>query len=127
MRDRRLDACDVDLIQIDLDGTLLCKAKNLNCHGAVKKGALSALKALKGLGYRIEVLTARENIPAIQRYLQKSALYAHISGISNIKKNAILYIDDRGYRFDGSWEKEIGRVKRILSYHRALAGRRRLK
>jgi len=127
MRDKVIDAYSTDLIQIDLDGTLLHKAENLKSYGAVKRGALSALKVLKSLGYRIEVLTARENIPGVTYYLRKSSLKACISGVSNIKKNAILFIDDRGYRFNGSWRTEMKNVREILSYHRELAQTRCLK
>lgn len=69
--------------------------------GPPVKGALSALKTLKDKGYLIIVLCLwadnERNIKTIHDWM----VYYHMpfDEITNIKPDAVAYIDDRGIRF----------------------------
>jgi len=120
MRDIKLDSYHSNLIQVDLDGTLLERAENLTTFGAVKEGAVEALAVLKSKGYRIEVFTARPDPAAVKTYIESTPLKDHVAEITNVKKDAIVFIDDRSYRFEGSWNKALNELNGILRYHRDL-------
>lgn len=94
-----------NLIQIDLDGVIH------SCHegygtgelyGHLVDGADSTINNLLKNGYQVEILTARvyEEWPMVKKWLAGFGL-DHLE-VTNVKKPARAYIDDRAIRFT-SW------------------------
>lgn len=86
-------------------------------------GALDFIRALFGAGYGVVIHTCRANDPraepAIVAWLLKHGLeYTLIDrlNITALKKDAILYIDDKGYRFSGLFP-DVAHLKHLKSWN----------
>lgn len=69
-------------------------------------GARAGIAALRGLGFRVEVFSCRA-LTHEGRYAIESWLTQHgitVDKVTGWKPHAVLYVDDRGYRFTGDWE-----------------------
>ena len=55
--------------------------------------------------FRLVILTARPtwDLPNVVEWLREHDMLQYFASVSNIKEPAIVYIDDRGYRFDGHY------------------------
>ena len=106
-------------ISIDFDGVIHDWSKGWHdgtCYGEPIKGALEAIKLLSKK-YQIIVFTAkcRPDRPPINgktgkqlviEWLKKHDLLDYISEVTHEKPRAMIYIDDKGYRFQ-SWNNTI--------------------
>ena len=106
-------------ISIDFDGVIHDWSKGWHdgtCYGEPIKGALEAIKLLSKK-YQIIVFTAkcRPDRPPINgktgkqlviEWLEKHDLLDCISEVTHEKPRAMIYIDDKGYRFQ-SWNNTI--------------------
>jgi hypothetical protein len=99
-------------ISIDFDGVIHKYSKGW-CDGSIYddevEGAFETMARLQMEGYRLVILTARddENLPLVKEWFEKKrAKYMYLYDIvvnsveiTNKKTPAIAYIDDRGVRF----------------------------
>lgn len=91
------------IIALDWDGTLIDHPPNITFKETLTYGpmprAVKILNYLVDSGLEFYVLTARDTkqLPAIRRWMKKHGFPP--MEVTNIKKPATLYIDDRGYRF----------------------------
>jgi hypothetical protein len=100
------------IIAIDFDGVIHDFKNPIAGRrmGGVIEGAKKALETLEFRGYEIIVFSYwaknESNIKTIADWME----YYHCpySQITNIKPNAVAYIDDRGIRFT-SWQDIIGK------------------
>jgi len=109
---------------IDFDGTIIRLSKSFDKFEELLPGSKEALQELKDLGCKIIIHTARPyqngHFKEIAEYLQKSGVpFDEINSNSecewkSIKPLAHLYIDDRGLRFEGDWEKTLAEAKKHL-------------
>ena len=59
-----------------------------------------SIAKLKGLGYKIVVLTARDDLAPVWTWLNRHSIF--VDEVTNKKPGAFMYVDDRGLRFT-SW------------------------
>lgn len=69
-------------------------------------GAQDGLKQL-AQRYRVVVLTARQDFAAVRRWLTANGMGEYVDAVTNIKPNALAYIDDRAIHFAGDWKAVI--------------------
>jgi hypothetical protein len=89
-------------------------------------GAIQALSQLADQYSKIYVFTARDILHPVERWLKEEFRKANITypsniEITNIKPKADIYIDDKGYQFNGDWVKtmeDIQKYKTWVSEHR---------
>jgi len=64
--------------------------------------------------YRLVILTARptEDLPNVVEWLKRHNLLQYFDTVSNIKEPAIVYLDDRGYRFGGFYHSFLSWIKK---------------
>ena len=79
-----------------------------------KDGSLDFIKEL-ALNYEIRVFTTR-NREDIWKWLIKYNFDPYIQDVTNKKEPAYVYIDDRGIRFDGDYEKLMSDVQNFQPY-----------
>ena len=93
------------VISLDFDGVIHRYSKGWGdgtIYDPPTPGTAEAMKKLMGAGYALVIHTTRIDHDEIKRWLVKYDL-PDIQ-VSNIKPIARIYIDDRGWRFDGNWE-----------------------
>ena len=114
---------DVKNIYIDFDGVIHDWNKGWHdgtCYGEPIEGALEAVKLLSEK-YRIIIFTAKckPDRPLVNgktgkqlvlEWLKKYDLLDYISEVTHEKPRAMIYIDDKGYRFQ-SWNNTIKYLK----------------
>lgn len=120
MRDKKLDGYKVKLVQVDLDGTLFRRSKSLKSFGKPYAKAIPFLTFLRQHGYTIEVFTARTNVKECEEMIRASIFRRFVKRVTNVKNRAMLYVDDRGYRFNGCWDKATKELMDIIQYHEEL-------
>lgn len=94
-------------VTLDFDGVI-------NGHGSggpglddpPVAGAKEAIDTLRRRGYRVAVLSARTSddpgaVAAIQTYLGKHGIV--VDEVTDKKLPSEVYVDDRGFRFEGDW------------------------
>ena len=110
---------DVKNMSIDFDGVIHDWNKGWHdgtCYGEPIEGALEAVKLLSEK-YRIIIFTAKckPDRPLVNgktgkqlvlEWLKKYDLLDYISEVTHEKPRAMIYIDDKGYRFQ-SWNNTI--------------------
>lgn len=103
-------------IALDFDGVL--HAYHSGWTGPIPTdppvpGAAESVAAIRALGFRVVVFSCRalvrEGRDGIQAWLEQHRIA--VDEITGVKPHAVLYVDDRAVRFDGSWE-EIVRLAR---------------
>ena len=103
---------------IDFDDTIRNRSNDLPISGVVE-----ALSKLQKKGYRIVISSARINVKMwgelahfriddIKNWLNKYNI--PYDDVVAYKPAANLYIDDKGYRFEGDWEKTSNDVQKLL-------------
>ena len=88
------------LIQCDLDNVLHVMEKyDGKVNGKPVEGAVKAMHKLVDTGFEVEVFTARDTseFEKIYKWLDKWGF--PLMDITNVKRPALCYIDDRGLRF----------------------------
>lgn len=119
MRDKDLDAITNGVVMVDFDGVITHRPSSLKTCGKMRMLSVQALDYIRRQGYEIVIYTARENLEPVLAFLKSNPrLNKIVSKVTNVKESADLYIDDRAYRFNGSWESSLFSVFRLLSYHK---------
>ena len=97
---------------IDLDGVLNNYTKYEQNHiPDIKKGAKEFLEKLhKTDKYELVLFTTR-NIEFAQSWLIKENINNYFKEITNIKKPAYIYIDDRALKFNGNFDKTFEEIE----------------
>jgi hypothetical protein len=101
-------------VSIDFDGVIHAYTTPwttaLEISDGPVEGAFDFIRATLKAGYGIHILTARANDPGVEQVIVQWFLkhgleffYVDRLNISPLKKGAIVYIDDRGWRFEGKW------------------------
>jgi hypothetical protein len=98
-------------LMIDFDGVLASYngVFELAEPGAPNPGAVAAVKAYLAAGFRVMIHSSRaaklEGRLAINKWLALHGLgdVADSIGITAFKVPAVVYLDDRGWRFSGEW------------------------
>lgn len=112
-------------VMVDFDGTLHKYSKGFH-NGKVYdepfEGSKEALETLRNKGYKIIIYTARicpgvnndveQQIKDIKKWLDQYDI--PYDDLTYKKYPADLYIDDRGYRFEGDWKNEIQTILDLL-------------
>jgi hydroxymethylpyrimidine pyrophosphatase-like HAD family hydrolase len=117
------------IIAIDFDGTIAeyDTFKGKGIFGKPIKGAREAIFEIKKLGYEIMIYTTRKEIDLIGKYLIKYGIPVDYINenpqnterdLSPAKMIAEMYIDDRGIKFNGDWEKTLRDVKEFKRWYR---------
>jgi len=103
------------IIMIDLDGVLnnytYYNKENMT---TLKKGAKEFLKTLSN-DYTLILFTSR-NLKSTAKWLIENDIDKYFADITNIKRPAYLYIDDRAINFKGNYEKTIEDVNTFKTY-----------
>jgi adenylyl-sulfate kinase len=98
-----------DVLAIDFDGVIHKYSKGFqgldNAYDPPMEGAKESLEELKRLGYKLKILSSRPK-SAIYPWLEKYGMDHLIDEVSNHKFPATVYIDDRGFHFEG-WEQTL--------------------
>lgn len=106
-----IDKKEFNRIAVDLDGVIHAYSKGYHdgtMYDDPIPGAIEGIKKLQKAGYEVYVFTARNNtIPLAKEWLKKHGLDIEVS---NIKKPAIYYIDDRAIEFK-DWASTLDRIK----------------
>jgi hypothetical protein len=104
----------IETIAIDFDGVIHAHTSAWTdaheIHDGPVPGALDFMRACSDAGLRVIIHTARAKtasvVPHIYAWLRKHGLeerYAWSLEITCIKPAALVYLDDRGWRFNGNW------------------------
>ena len=104
-------------IMIDLDGVLNNYTKYTpDFIPEIKQGAKEFLKKLYNTQkYELVLFTTRENQLA-QNWLTDNKIDKYFSDITNIKKPASIYLDDRGMCFLGDYGKTFNDIEKFQVY-----------
>lgn len=95
---------------VDFDGVMTDYNGQWEQEHYFLMGAIEFLERLIDGGYEVVILTARtEFYPLVTRFgraspLLKTALVEGVMRITNVKPPAIIYIDDRAYRFNHDFD-----------------------
>jgi adenylylsulfate kinase len=104
-----------NVLAIDFDGVIHKYSKGFqgldNTYDPPMEGTKEALEELIKQGYRLKILSSRPKA-AIYPWLEKYDMLHLIDDVSNHKFPATVYIDDRGFHFQG-WEETL----RTLNKH----------
>lgn len=77
-------------------------------------GARESLATLRAAGYRVVVFSCRVltagGMAATREWLRTHGI--EVDGITGIKPHAVLYVDDRAHRFQGTWDDVLAAVGR---------------
>lgn len=101
-------------LMIDLDGVLNNYTKyEENYIPDIKQGAKEFLEKLYNSGkYELVLFTTRD-LKLVKKWLLKVKIKKYFKEITNIKKPAHIYIDDRALRFDGDYDKTLGEIEKF--------------
>lgn len=91
------------IYSIDFDGVVATRERS----GGVYKplpGAIDGLCRIHAAGHWVAVLSANKDLDEIRQWLKQYVPFE--IEVTNLKRFAHHYIDDRGYRFE-TWEKTI--------------------
>ena len=107
------------VVALDFDGVMHKYSKGWQ-KGQIYDPPVESLKeALVFLAarYRVVVYTARtaSDLKLIWNWLYEHGLHRYVSEVTFIKPKAKLYVDDRAYRFTGSWtEEKLEEIERLM-------------
>ena len=110
---------------IDFDGVIHDDSKGFHdgtIYGEPIPGALDALKTLSK-HFRIIIFTAKakpdrplingmSGSELVEEWLLKYDVLKHVAEITSEKPRALLYIDDKGYRFE-NWKSTLSFIKSL--------------
>lgn len=104
-------------ICVDFDGVLNTYKGNFdeNTMYEPKKGAEDFLKELNNLSDELVIHSTR-NPDKIKKWLKENNLNQYITKVTNIKVGASIYIDDRGYKFNGNYKETLNDVSNFKAY-----------
>ena len=104
-------------LMIDLDGVLNNYSKyEENYIPEIKQGAKKFLEKLyKSDKYELILFTTRK-IELAQKWLENKNIACYFKEITNIKKPAYIYIDDRALKFEGDYDKTLNEIENFKIY-----------
>lgn len=98
------------VIALDFDGVLHSyrqwKGEGLENMDGPVRGARQFLEMMKVKGWVVVIYSTRKRRD-IELWLKKWEMDMLVDEISETKPMALLYVDDRGMRFDGDWGKVV--------------------
>ena len=100
-------------LMIDLDGVLntYSGSFNENVIPEIREGAAEFLEELCRLNkYELVLFTAR-NTKLCEKWLKENKINRCFSEITNIKKPASIYLDDRALKFNGSFPETLAEIE----------------
>lgn len=102
---------------IDLDGVLNNYLKYEENHiPEIRKGAKEFVKTLYNSNkYELVLFTTRDEQLA-QNWLKKEEIDIYFKEVTNIKKPAYLYLDDRAVKFEGDYEETLNTIENFKVY-----------
>lgn len=81
-------------------------------------GAKEAIDTLRAQGYEVVIFSTRSSTPdglyAMQRWLEDNGI--HADRVSAEKPPALIYVDDRGLKFDGDWPQTLQDISGFRHY-----------
>lgn len=80
-----------------------------------RQGALEFLKVLKGLGLSIVILTSC-NVIDVYKWLEETGMSSYVSGVTDRKIPAIIYLDDRGITFNGNFDDALRDILKFKAH-----------
>lgn len=103
-------------LMIDLDGVLNQYTGNYdkNFIPPIREGAKEFLISLHD-NYDIKIFTTREK-KLVQKWIKENELSKIVSGSTNIKEPAWLYIDDRAITFNGNYEETLNQIESFQAW-----------
>lgn len=104
-------------IMIDLDGVLNNYTKyEENYIPDIKEGAKEFIEKLyNSNNYELVLFTTR-NEKLANDWLKKEKLDVYFKEVTNIKKPAYLYVDDRAVKFEGNYEDTLQDIEKFKVY-----------
>lgn len=113
------DAISMRTIAVDFDGVIHHYKKTdgiawRNATGDLIKDADVIIKKLKEMGYIVVVFTSRKDLDPVKEFLKRH--FMDFLRITNEKVKAAVYLDDRGLKFNGDWQKVFGEILTFKTY-----------
>lgn len=109
-------------IAVDFDGTITWSPGwfGENHFGTPIKGARTALKALREMGWKIVISTCRERKDLVAAFLDSQDIpFDEVYNGSDGRGKAIahVYLDDRAVIFDGNWGRALESVIKFSPWY----------
>ncbi len=101
-------------IMIDLDGVLDNYINYTDKIPNIRKGAKEFIKELSK-DYELVLFTTRDSKQAVE-WLQSNKIDKYFKDVTNVKKPAYIYIDDRGLKFNGDYNETLEEVESYNVY-----------
>lgn len=118
IRNPHLDLIPSNIVAVDLDGVLLSKSDSLDSFGEFQSGVVRFVEFLHSSGYIIVIHTARPDLHKVVHFIERSPVSRFVSRVTNVKEDAVMFIDDRSYRFNNMGVFDFVRIFDILMYHK---------
>jgi len=114
------------IVAIDFDGVIHKSSRGFydgTIYDDPIEGSIESIEYLRELGYEIVIYTCKANpdrpliegrcgVELIWNWLQKYGIKQYISDVVWGKPWALIYIDDKGYRFE-NWEDTISFMEKL--------------
>lgn len=104
-------------ISLDFDGVIHSYASGWAGYVPTDppvRGAREAIARMRELGFRVVVHSSRcamqEGIQGVRAWLEQHGI--EVDDVSRDKPQAVLIVDDRGFRFEGDWQPVLERIER---------------
>lgn len=101
-------------IMIDLDGVLDNYTVYTDEIPDMRDGAKNFVKNLSD-NYELILFTTRDSKQAVE-WLQANKIDKYFKNVTNVKKPAYIYIDDRALKFNGDYEKTLDEIEKFNVY-----------
>ncbi|MBQ2644314.1 hypothetical protein IJG14_01910 [bacterium] len=103
-------------ILIDLDGVINTYTGNFNKNYIpnIKEGANDFLEKLSNK-YELILFTTR-NSELAQKWLVENKIDHYLEEITNIKKPAFIYVDDKALKFNGNYNQALDEIEKFEVY-----------
>lgn len=106
-------------IMIDLDGVLNNYTKYEEGYiPDIKQGAKEFIKKLND-NYELVLFTTRPSAQAL-KWLKSNQIDKYFKEVTNIKKPAHIYIDDRALKFNGDYDKTSEEIEKFNVHWKAI-------
>ncbi len=104
-------------ISVDLDGVLNLGEtyRGPNHFAPVRTGARNFLTQLHNRGFEIVIHTARP-VHFAKTYLRENDLMRYVNDVTNEKLPSRIYVDDRGLKFEGDFERTLRAVDEFKTH-----------
>lgn len=104
-------------VAVDFDGVLTkyIKFTHKNQMGDPMEGSRDFLEKLARMKMNVDIYTAR-NPKDVRQWLERNNMGHLVNDVTNEKKQAIAYIDDRGIQFKGDYNDIINQLTNFEPY-----------